>query len=207
MDVLTKILGAAAELFRQYGFKTITMDDIARRAGISKKTLYQHFANKHEVIHESLAWYMEHMVASCTAIIKNAENAVDEMIRLIELFDQSHKHTNPLAFLELQRYYPEAYEMFRMQILEKDVAILRKNIIRGMEDGLYRPGLNPDLMARFHIEASLLAFQPTLLVNDHHDLRYVSRELSEHFMYGIMTQKGEKVYLKYKAQYLNRPLK
>ncbi len=207
MDILTKILGAAAELFRQYGFKTITMDDIARRAGISKKTLYQHFANKNEVIHESLAWYMEHMVASCMAIVEDAENAVDEMIRLIELFDQSHKYTNPLVFLELQRYYPEAYEVFRMEILEKDVEVLRKNIIRGMEGGLYRTGLNPDLMARFHIEASLLAFQPTLLVNAHHDLRYVNRELSEHFMYGIMTPKGEKLYQKYKAQYLKQSSK
>ncbi len=204
MDVLTKILSAAAELFRQYGFKTITMDDIARRAGISKKTLYQHFANKNEVIHESLSWYMEHMVSNCTAIVSNAENAVAEMIRLIELFDQNHKHTNPLVFLELQRYYPEAYELFRVRILEKNVEILRENIIRGMEDGLYRTGLNPDLMARFHIEASLLAFQPTLLVNDHHDLRYVNRELCEHFMYGIMTHKGEKLYQKYKAQYLKQ---
>src|SRR5690606_32165107 len=121
MDVLTKILSVAAELFRQYGFKTITMDDIARRAGISKKTLYQHFANKNEVIHESLSWYMEHMVSNCMVIVNNAENAVAEMIRLIELFDQNHKHTNPLVFLELQRYYPEAYELFRVRILEKNV--------------------------------------------------------------------------------------
>ena len=49
MEVIDKILNAAVELFRQYGFKTITMDDIARRSGVSKKTLYQHFANKNEV--------------------------------------------------------------------------------------------------------------------------------------------------------------
>ncbi len=195
---------AAAESFRQYGFKTITMDDIARRAGISKKTLYQHFANKNEVIQESLSWYMDHMAENCMEILEDAENPVAEMIRLIELFDQNHKHTNPLTLMELQRYYPEAYQLFRAKILEKDVQILRENIMRGMEDGLYRTGLNPDLLARFYIEASLLAFQPNLLVHDHHDFRYINRELTEHFMYGIMTHKGEKLYQKYKIKYLKQ---
>lgn len=202
MDILTKILGAAVDLFRQYGFKAITMDDIARRAGISKKTLYQQFANKNEVILESLTWYIDRLANSCTVIAQNAEDAVAELVQLIELFDQSNKHTNPVAVLELQRFYPEAYELFRVNILERNVQVLRENIIRGIQDGLYRAEINPDLMARFHIEASLLAFHPTLLVNAQHDLRYVSRELSEHFIYGIMTQKGQKLYEKHKAKHL-----
>ena len=56
MEPLAKILSVSAELFGQYGFKSITMDDIARRAGISKKTLYMHFANKNEVVNESVVW-------------------------------------------------------------------------------------------------------------------------------------------------------
>src|SRR5690606_14204041 len=166
MDVLTKILNAATELFRQYGFKTITMDDISRRAGISKKTLYQHFANKQEVIHESLATFMEHSHKICIDIRSNAKDAVEEMMSLIELFDQNQRNTNVIAFLELQRYYPDEYEMIRQQLLEKNVAIIRDNILRGMETGLYRDGLNADLMARFHIEVSLMSFQPNLMVND-----------------------------------------
>ncbi|MGZ3753046.1 MAG: TetR/AcrR family transcriptional regulator, partial [Mucilaginibacter sp.] len=61
MEPLHKILSVSVELFSQYGFKAITMDDIARRAGISKKTLYQHFANKEEVVNESVLWYKTHM--------------------------------------------------------------------------------------------------------------------------------------------------
>lgn len=200
MDVLTKILNAATELFRQYGFKTITMDDIARRAGISKKTLYQHFANKQEVIHESLATFMEHSHKICIDIRSNATDAVEEMMSLIELFDQNQRNTNVIAFLELQRYYPDEYEMMRQQLLEKNVAIIRDNILRGMETGLYRDGLNADLMARFHIEVSLMSFQPNLMVNDLIDFKYVTREINEHFIYGLLSTAGKKLYEKYKAQ-------
>jgi len=83
MEALTKILSSAVELFTQYGFKAITMDDISRRAGISKKTLYQHFANKDEVVNESVIWYKSHATDNCTAVLEGSENAIEVMVRLL----------------------------------------------------------------------------------------------------------------------------
>ena len=77
------------------------MDDIARRAGISKKTLYQHFANKQEVVNESVVWYKKNMTDSCATQVKNAENAIEAMVRMLAFMDNSHKQTNPLAIFEL----------------------------------------------------------------------------------------------------------
>src|ERR1700759_5406498 len=105
MEPLTKILGAAAELFSQYGFKTITMDDIARRAGISKKTLYQHFANKHEIVNESVLWYKNHMTENCEHMLEGAENAVEAMVRMLAYMDNMNKRINPMALFEMQRFY------------------------------------------------------------------------------------------------------
>jgi len=204
MDTLTKILGAAAELFRQYGFRTITMDDIARRAGVSKKTLYQHFANKHEIVRETLGWYMDRMEGSCREVTGGAENAVAAMVRMMELFDESHRHTNPQTVIELQRYHPEAYQLFRDHLVKHDVEMIRQNILQGIAGGLYRPEINADLLARYYVETSLIIFQPNLLVQDRFDLRMLTQELTEHFLYGIMTPKGEKLYRKYKEKYLKQ---
>jgi hypothetical protein len=106
-----------------------------------------------------------------------------------------------MALLELQRYYPEGYDLFRNNLLKKDVEAIRSNIISGMEEGLYRENIDADIMARFHIESALMMLQPNLMVSDRNSLQRVNQLISEHFLYGIMTPKGEKLYRKYKEKY------
>ncbi|NDC41825.1 MAG: TetR/AcrR family transcriptional regulator [Chitinophagia bacterium] len=204
MEPLQKIFNAATELFTQYGFKTITMDDVARRAGISKKTLYVHFANKEELVNEFVAQYKENMGNSCQLTLEDADNAVEAMVKLMAFFDEHHKRINPLAVYEMQRYYPEAYNTFRRMLEERDVVMLRKNIEQGIAEGLYRTDINTDLMARFRLETSLLIFQPNLMVNDRNNLIEVALELGEQFMYGIMTHAGQEQYLTYKTKYFHK---
>jgi len=207
MEPLDKILGVSVELFSQYGFKTITMDDIARRAGISKKTLYQHFANKQEVVQESVIWYKNQTSFSCEAVLKDSENAIEAMVKMLAFFDNMHKRINPMAMFEMQRFFPEAYKTFRDMLVERDVVMMRENILQGIKEGLYREDLNADLLARYRLESSLLVLQPNLLVSDRNDLISVALEIGEHFLYGIMNAKGEKLYHKYKEKYLKQASK
>jgi AcrR family transcriptional regulator len=207
MEPLEKILSASIELFSQYGFKTITMDDIARRAGISKKTLYQHFANKQEVVNESVLWYKNNTTEGCAVVLQGAENAVEAMVKILAFFDNIYKRINPMAMFELQRFFPEAYKSFRDLLMERDVAMIRENILQGIKEGHYREEINAELLARYRMETSLLTLQPNLLVNDRSSLMSVALEIGEHFMYGLMTAKGEKLYQKYKAQYLKQASK
>ena len=202
MEPLTKILNASVELFRQYGFKTITMDDVARRAGISKKTLYQHFANKNEVVAESINWFQGKISDKCLAALADSENAIEGMVRMMGLLDQIHRQTNPIAIMELERFFPEGFKCFKGNLMDKDVMAIRENLLSGMEQGLYRADINADFMARYRMELSMLAFYPNLLVNDRFDLYVVAHEIAEHYLYGIMTPKGEKLYQKYKEKYL-----
>jgi TetR/AcrR family transcriptional regulator, cholesterol catabolism regulator len=204
MEPLTKILSASIELFSQYGFKTITMDDIARRAGISKKTLYQHFANKNEVVNEAVAWYGNNTTESCGVLLGDAENAIEAMVRILAFFDNMYKRINPMALFELQRFFPEAYNAFREMLMGRDVIMVRDNILQGQKEGYYREEVNADLMARYRIETSLLILQPSLMVNDRNSLMSVALEIGEHFMYGIMTPKGTDLYQKYKVEYLKQ---
>ena len=204
MEPLTKILSVSVELFSQYGFKSITMDDIARRAGISKKTLYQHFANKEEVVHESVIWYKSHMTENCEGLIGDAENAIEAMVKMLAFMDSMHKRINPMALFEMQRYFPEAYNTFREQLISKDVCMIRENIQQGIAEGLYREDINADLLARYRLETSLMMLQTNLLIDIRGSLMSVTLEIGEHFMYGIMTPKGEKLYKKYKEKYLTQ---
>ena len=206
MEHLTHVLNIATDLFRHYGFKTITMDDIARRAGISKKTLYQHFANKQEVVNESVQWYYNQVFEQCTNIIATSENAIEAMVRIMQLVEEMCQQVNPLAMLELQRFFPQGYKIFREQIIAKDVEEMRKNIVQGIEEGYYRAEVNPLLMAMFHIETTLMLFQSSELSIGKYELHYVNHEVMEHFMYGIMTPKGIALYQQYKEAYLKQTI-
>jgi AcrR family transcriptional regulator len=202
MELLEKILVASIELFRQYGFKTITMDDIARKSGVSKKTLYQQFANKNEVVNESMTWYQGKISENCTSMMNNSENAVEGMVKVMEMFDQIYRQLNPTALLELERFYPEGFKKFRENILSKDVIAIRENIQKGISEGLYRADIDAEFLSRFRVELFMIMFHTNLLVNDRFDLKTVAYKISEHFLYGIMTEKGVKLYKKYKEKYL-----
>jgi AcrR family transcriptional regulator len=204
MEPLIKILSASVELFRQYGFKTITMDDIARRAGISKKTLYQQFANKNEVVMESVQWYKNKLTEQCDHIIKNSTDAIEAMVETSLMLDNAYKQMNPMALFELQRYFPEAHDLFRKDLLLRDIDMIKNNIVRGIQEGLYREELNAELMARLRLEISLMMCQPNLMIGDRNELLYVSHELVEHYLYGLMTRKGQELYTKKYKQVLNQ---
>ena len=199
-DVLQKILSVSTELFSQYGFKTITMDDIARRAGISKKTLYQHFVNKQEVVQAAIGWYQNQISEACHAALDSSENAVEGMVKLTDVLSQTFKRINPLALLELQRFFPESHKAFRETLFDKDMKAIRDNIFRGIEEGNYRPEINAELLATYRMESCLIMLQPNLLLNDRYNTEIVSTEIFEHFIYGLMTAKGVKLYLKYKEK-------
>jgi AcrR family transcriptional regulator len=207
METRNKILGSAIELFSQYGFKNVTMDDIARRAGISKKTLYQHFTNKPDIVEEAVVWHQSDNCHSCEVAMEDSANAIEAMVRVMMLLDKMYRQINPVAMFELQRFYPSAYDKFRKSLLDQDVKAVRSNIERGISEGLYREGIDVDLLSRFHIEAALMVLQPNLLVNDRYTLQQVNHVISEHFLYGLMTPKGEKLYLKYKDSYSQQPSK
>jgi AcrR family transcriptional regulator len=202
MEVLDKILVASAELFSQYGFKTITMDDIARRSGISKKTLYVHFANKEEVVNESIGWYKNNTTNACAAVLDTSKNPVEAMVKMLAFFDDMFKRINPMAMFELQRYYPEAYKSFRDMLMERDVAMMKENLEQGVKEGYYRSDIDAGLLARYRIECSVMILQMNEMVQQHDGLTYVAMEIGEHFMYGIMTPKGVELYKQYKTQYI-----
>jgi AcrR family transcriptional regulator len=202
MDTLTKILSVAVDSFRQYGFKTITMDDIARKAGISKKTLYQHFPSKPDVVIAAMEWHHEHMDTLITRLMEDAENAVEAMVRVNAVLSQVFRQINPVALLELERFFPDGYRQFKEKHIQKDIAKIRDNIIRGMKEGVYRAGMDADLLACFRIESCLILFQPNSITAKIHPPHVATQVIMENFLYGLMTPKGEKLYQKYSEKYL-----
>jgi TetR/AcrR family transcriptional regulator, cholesterol catabolism regulator len=202
-DTKVKILFGAIALFKQFGFKSVTMDDIARRSGISKKTLYQFFDNKNTVVMETMAWYKQGMRCQCDYIMTNSANALEGFVKIKANLDAMYKEMNPMVIHELQRFYPEGYQQFRLN-MEADVAAVKLNIEQGIEEGLYRPEIDSEIISKFHMESVLMMMTSNTFLQEKHSMYEVSREIMEHYIYGIVTPKGEKLYRKYKEQYITK---
>lgn len=168
-----------------------------------KKTLYQHFDNKNAIVSETMNWYKEGMRCQCDAMMSAADNAVEAFVKIKVHFDNVYKEINPIAIHELQRFYPEGYQQFRLN-MESDVEAVKANLEKGISEGNYRPEINTEVIARFHMESVMLIMMPNMIVRDRFDLHSVNREIMEHYIYGIVTPKGAKLYQKYKEQYLKK---
>lgn len=202
MDVLENILTTALGLFSKYGFRAVTMDDLAQAAGISKKTLYLHFENKEEVVKEVMLSRQSNMCQHCGDAEKASVNAIEAYMAILAEMDKTFRNINPVVFMELPRFFPATFKIFREFAMVENMRLVRENIERGMEEDLYRSDLNADLLSRFRMESVFMILNSEVLQNTSGSLTETMQLLSEHFLYGLFNTKGEKFYSTYKEKYL-----
>jgi AcrR family transcriptional regulator len=196
-EVSDRILMHANEMFMQFGLKSVSMDDIASRLGISKKTIYQYFADKEALVKEVVSKRTgeNQLVYECDC--ERSENAIHEFFLAKEQASKLFQTMNPSIIYDLHKYYPKAFQIFSAH---KNVFIYEKiknNIIRGIQEGLYRDDIDIETMARFRAESLIMPFNPSFQSMLHKDLVAVSNEISIHFLYGLVSPKGIKLILKY----------
>lgn len=198
MELREKILRSATEMFFRYGIKRITMDDISREMGISKKTLYQSFKDKDEIISNMCDGTMSDNLQEMERISREAKDPIHEVIESGKHISRIFARINPVFFYEVKRFYPEAWKRFE-QFKEKNLMrILETNLRKGIEMKIYRADLNINLMARYRIAQFDMALEPGFLANDKLSLGEIQLLLLDHFLHGITTIKGHKLVNKYK---------
>lgn len=185
-----KWLKRTAELFLRYGIKSITMDDVARELGISKKTLYQFVENKNDLVQKVMDLHIQEERAECLLLSEQSENAVEEILRVMESNNQQMQQMKSNIIYDLQKYHREAWEKIQEFIQGFLYGIVRQNIERGVREGLYRSDFDVDLLARMHISFSLLLFDETFFPQQSYPKQPLFREFMLHYLYGIVSDKG-----------------
>lgn len=200
MDVKERILAKAEELFMRYGIKTITMDDIARDLAISKKTIYQYFKDKDDLVYQMGIRHFENDKCEIRQINQVSENAIEQAIALSRHLKNNLKGMNPSVFLDLQRYHPKAWKLWQEYKREFIIEQVKHNIRQGVEEGLYKPDLNIDILAILRVNQIEMAFDVALFPPDKFDILTIQITFLEHFIRGIVTQKGYTVLEEYFAK-------
>ena len=200
MDMKGRIQEKANELFRRYGIKSITMDEIATQLGASKKTLYQYFSDKDELVESVVSEIIQYAQNICDSNQASSRDAVHELFAAIEFIQEIFTDMNPAMMYDLERYHPKAYRHFLNYKNRYLFDIIRTNLKRGIGEELYRPEINIDIVARFRLEGMMLAFNPDVFPTSKYTLAELHKELIDQFLFGVASLKGYKLIIKYQQE-------
>ena len=201
MEIKDRIQQKAHDLFMQYGIRSVSMDDIASQLGMSKKTLYQYYADKDELVDLVLTNMLETNKSRCISDKNNAENAIHEVFLAYEMIQELFANMNPALLFDMEKYHPEAFKKFQQYKSGFLYQVISENLKRGVGEELYRPDISIDILCRFRIGTTMMAFDPEIFPDNRSTLVKIEEEIFYHFLYGLATPNGEKVIEKYRKEY------
>ena len=137
------------KLYHKYGIKSVTMDDVARELGISKKTLYEWVKDKHELV-EQVIDYSQHCKEQ-EEHLNAQKSALDKVFSVYAFVATILKDFNPSVAYDLKKYYPDLFEKKQKEQRTKMLEGMRQNLTLGIKEGVYRKDLNVDLISRLHL--------------------------------------------------------
>lgn len=200
MEAKERILVKAEELFMQYGIRSVSMDDIANNLGMSKKTLYQYYADKDELVDAVVEGHINHIQCDCIDCRKDAKDAIHEIFITMERILEEIGNMNPMLLYDLEKFHFKSYRRFRDHKDKFLAQVIKENIEWGVKEELYRPEINVDIMCKFRIESMMIPFNVALFPPGKYNLGQLSQAIIEHFVYGLATIKGHKLIQKYNQQ-------
>lgn len=176
------------------------MDDIALKMGISKKTLYAHFADKSDLVTNVMSRHLKLMEDQCTESRVSSKDAIEELFMVMKMLEDKLRNMNPVAMMDLQKFHAKAFMLFETHRNVFMLQTIRENLERGMREGLYREDLDLDILSHFRAASAMFCFQPELFPMNGYDMTKVQRVLLEHFLYGVASLKGYKEIEKYRSK-------
>jgi len=192
VDKEQKIIADAIKVFMTYGIKSVTMDDIARHMRMSKKTLYQYVSDKNDLVTRCLQHDCHITEATVRDILSKDSNAIEENFEISKHIVEDLKNIHPSIFYDLEKYYPEAWNMMQNLRHEFVAVVMKHNMERGIKEGVYRKDLDVELMTKLWVARLNMIFDPTLFSLSEYNLVDVYRQMFIHHIRGIASDEGVK---------------
>lgn len=192
-----KFLEKVFDLFIDNGAKTLTMDDIAKEFGMSKKTLYQMFANKEALLEDVLEFKLTEVIEKVSELDNKIENAVERIFCRDEYIEKAAKSNNSLFIRQLIKYYPAIFNKHMMNFSERFAEVLIHNIERGRAQGYYRDDFDARLYAGIYFQMVMSYDNSPFLDTSTIDRTKYNNEAIMFYMNAITTEKGKEQLKKY----------
>jgi AcrR family transcriptional regulator len=197
MEIKERIKQKADDLFRRYGIRSVTMDEIASQIGVSKKTIYHSFSDKNELVDEVVADILKYNIDCCKTYRLNSQNAIHEVYQAMEMLQIMFDNMNPVILYDIERNHPATYKKFKEYKYKFLFELVKENIERGKSEELYRPEVDTNVVAKIRLETMMMPFNEEIFPKNKFSLAALQQQLIEYFLFGIASMKGYRQILKY----------
>ncbi|MHA7128838.1 TetR/AcrR family transcriptional regulator [Algoriphagus namhaensis] len=197
-----KIMDKSIEQFAQFGVRAVTMDDIARSLGISKKTIYQDFKDKKDLVNSAFKKMLSMDHDQLESMLEGEDGVIENLLYTSQMMRERLTNMNPMVIVEIQKYYPETWEIFqdfKENVIRKDII---KVLEKGKKLGYFRAEIDSDILSRLRVNQINSVFESREFRDGSINILDVQLEMMDHFLHGIFTEKGREAY---KIQQENNP--
>lgn len=196
MENKNQFLKKATELFIEHGSKTLTMDDVAREFGISKKTLYQKYKNKEALLEDVLAHKLSEIISKMQKLDVEVENAVERMFCRDEQIERAVNSNNSTMIKQLIKYYPAIFNKHMLNFSDKFSEVLVRNINKGRIQGYYREDFDAEIYGKLFFQLMLSYDSSPFLNAEQINREIFQNEVMMLYMNAITTEKGKEILRK-----------
>lgn len=203
-DIKSRIWQKAYELFMQYGICSVSMDEIAATLGMSKRTIYIHFKDKNAIVEEAINNVIKNS-RDCIIYEKEiSENAIEEALKGVDAFERALSRINPSLMFDLQKYHPKVYLLFAKYKNEFIYEMVKANMRRGIDEGIYRKEIDIEVLSRMRVENVWIPFNPEYYTKFEISISQIQKEIFLHFLYELVSEKGYPILNNYKNHRINK---
>ena len=199
MSQTERIILGGEELFLKAGIKSVTMDDIAKHLGMSKKTIYQFFRDKNELVIALVQKKLKEDEKQMEEIVSNSGNVIEGMINMMKCSEDIFSRINPIVIHDLQKYHPDAWKQFQNFKSGVMVQTLEELLKKGIEQGYIRADIDVKIIARMRMIQVEMGFNTAVFPHSEFNVWKVQQQFHEHFNYGICTLEGHKLLNEYRS--------
>jgi AcrR family transcriptional regulator len=190
-----RIIEKAESMFFRFGIRSVTMDEIAKELGISKKTIYQYFTDKDDLVEKVTEHSLSNQICKTNEIYDKSKNPIEEMMYSTKMMREMLENVNGVLFFDMQKYHPTSWAKY-VEFKNGFLDIVKRNLKNGIQEKLYRADINVDILAKLRVESVDLAFNIELFPPKVYNLLNVQLESIDHFIRGIVTPQGLQLYEK-----------
>ena len=197
MKLSERIVASAFDLFMKYGIRSVTMDQISRHMGISKRTLYETFTDKGQLVMEGLDYFTSIKRNEARETIKRSGNVIETIYILARKGEEMKQQINPLFFEDIRKYYPDVHASITTEGRYRDYSLTHDLLRKGIDNDLFRKGLDVELVNNFFHQVMNIVMNDEIFPKDRYTHEDIFRNIIMPYLIGISTDKGEQQIQKY----------
>lgn len=190
MDIKDRIIEGAASLFKSYGIKSVTMDFLANQFGMSKRTIYEIFADKDELLMAVLTRMAQQQKEMIKRVLDESENSIVAIFKMLEINRDNFQTMSPAFQADLKKYHHDVLMQKADKSEMPDYRNHQQVIEKGIEEGLFRSDVNPDLANRCMYNLGRSIMDNDLYPFEMFSRLDVVRNIFINYVRGISTSKG-----------------